>query len=140
MTVSVDISPILQIVVGIAVTFLSIAGTAALHYLEKRLALQVSAGQQAALDGALSKALQYGAGAADAVIREKGWDHIETKNAVIGAAASYAVDHFPDMLHAAGLTSAADADAGLKTVLARAFPAAMAIAAASPATPPPAHS
>jgi hypothetical protein len=71
----VDISPVVQAIVGLAATALGIIGSAVLMKLNTKLHLQISAGQQEAFDSALKKALIYGATKATSEIASKGWDH-----------------------------------------------------------------
>jgi hypothetical protein len=91
----VDISPVIQTLVGLAATALGIIGSAVLYQLSQKLHLQISAGQQDAFDAALKKSLIYGATKATAVIEERGWAHPEVKNEVVATAMQQVVAAFP---------------------------------------------
>lgn len=101
------------------------------------LNIKLSDAQKAALEDAADKALAFGISQAQTTIAAKGWDHITVRNQVIGLATNYAVSRFGDTLKASGVdTSSIDAAAqSLQGILQRKFPDAVAIAAASPATP-----
>lgn len=136
---NVDLSSVIQAVLGLCAVAISIFGGIALNALAARFKMQISASQTAAYDSALTKALTFGATAVDGTIRAKGWDHVDTKSAVVGSALTYLVAQFPDALKGVGLTTNADDPANaakIKSALQRALPAAMLAAAASPSTPP----
>jgi len=136
---NVDISPVVQSVVGLCAVALTVLGGIALQAFAAKLKVQISASQTSAFDDALSKALTYGATVADAEIKAKGWDHPDVKNAVVATALTYAVSKFPDALAAVGLSTDLTNPTNVATITAalqRALPAAMLTASASPATPP----
>jgi hypothetical protein len=83
---TVDISPVVQAIVGLAATALGIIGSAVLMKLNTKLHLQISAGQQEAFDSALKKALIYGATKATSEIAAKGWDHPQVHSEVVSMA------------------------------------------------------
>jgi hypothetical protein len=135
----VDISPIVQAVVGLAATALGIIGSAVLLKLNQRLHIDISAGQQAAFDSALKKALIYGATKATGEIAERGWDHPSVHNEVVATAMQQVVTAFPDALTDVGLTTNLDDPKNTETLTAaleRALPGAMTEASKSPITPP----
>jgi len=136
---NVDLTSVVQAVLGLCAVAITIFGGIALQALAKRFNLQISAGQIAAFDDALAKSLSYGVTAADTQIKAKGWDHPDVKNAVVASALTYAVAKFPAALHDIGLSANIDDPKNAQTIteaLRRALPAAMTAAAASPATPP----
>jgi hypothetical protein len=135
----VDISPVLQTLIGLAATALGIIGSAVLYQLTQKLHLQISAGQQDAFDTALKKSLIYGATKATATIAERGWDHPEVHNEVVAKAMQQVVAAFPDAVNAVGLSTNLNDPKNTETLTAaleRALPGAMAEVSASPATPP----
>lgn len=136
---SVDLSQIETTVVSLAATALGIVGTWAVSRLAQRFGLQVNQAQKAMFDQALSDSLTYGVTQADATIKAKGWDHVDSKNAIIDAGLSYVVAKFPDALKAVGLSSNLNDPANaaaITSALTRMLPIATTTAAASPTTPP----
>src|SRR5690242_18153057 len=135
----VDVSPVIQTLVGLTATALGIIGSAVLYKLSQKLHLQISEGQQAAFDAALHKSLDYGATQATNVIAAHGWDHPAVKNEVVAIARQQAVAAFPGAPKEVGLSTDLNdpKNAGtLTAALERALPAAMTEASASPITPP----
>lgn len=136
---SVDISPIVQAAITVCATALSVFGSMALLAIAKRFNVQVSAGQAANYDAALDKALQYGVTQSTQLIKDKGWDHVDTQSAVVADALNYVVKREPAALAGVGLSGDFN-DPHTRTIieqaLTRALPAAFTSAAASPATPP----
>jgi hypothetical protein len=135
----VDISPVIQTLVGLAATALGIIGSTVLYQLSQKLHLQISASQQDAFDTALRKSLIYGTTKATAVIAERGWDHPEVKNEVVATAMQQVVAAFPEAVNAVGLSTDLNDPKNTETLTAaleRALPGAMTEACASPATPP----
>lgn len=136
---TVDLSTVIQAVIGLCATAITIFGGIALTALAKRLNVQVSTAQVAMFDDALGKSLAAGVSASTAAIAAKGWDHIDVKNHVIGLALNTAVSKFPAALKGVGLSADLSDPMNVKTIteaLERALPAAFTAAAASPATPP----
>lgn len=99
--------------------------------------VKLSVAQKAELEDSASKALAFGISQAQQEIAAKGWDHIDIKNRVIVKATDYALKRFPDSLARVGLDTSKPVEAAekLADVMERKFPEAVAIAAASPATP-----
>ena len=136
---TVDISPVVQAIVGLAATALGIIGSAVLMKLNTKLHLQISAGQQEAFDSALKKALIYGATKATSEIAAKGWDHPQVHSEVVSTAMQQVVQAFPQALTDVGLSSNLDDPKNTETLTAaleRALPGAMTEASKSPITPP----
>lgn len=135
----VDISPVVQALVGLAATALGIIGSAVLLKLTQRLHLQVSAEQQEAFDAALKKSLIYGATKATDAIAARGWDHPVVHSEVVSTAMQQIVTAFPGALADVGLSTNLKDPKNTQTLTAaleRALPGAMAEASASPITPP----
>src|SRR5690242_8027052 len=135
----VDISPVIQTLVGLAATALGIIGSAVLYQLTTKLHLQISASQQEAFDAALRKSLIYGATKATNEIAAHGWDHPAVHNEVVATAMQQVVAAFPDALNAVGLSTNLNDPKNAQTLTAaleRALPGAMAEVSASPVTPP----
>jgi hypothetical protein len=138
---SADLSPIVNTVIGLAATGIGIFGSMALAALAKRCNIQVSAGQTAAFDAALNKAITFGAATLQTEIAAKGWNHPDVQNAVLSQALTTMADRFPDALAGVGLSPDLSDPRNARIIsnaLTRALPAAFTAAAASPATPSPA--
>jgi hypothetical protein len=101
------------------------------------LGYKLSVERQAALERALDKVLTFAVVKAEQVIAEKGWDHVDSKNAVISVALQALPEKFPDALTAAKLDLSKPADrAAVVDQMTRMIPEVFAKAATSPATPP----
>lgn len=89
------------------------------------------------LNVAIDKAMTFGVTKADDVIREKGWDNIGSKNAVIGFALNTIEDKFSHTLADSGLdlTDAGSRETVMQ-IMERMWPDVAARLSASPATPP----
>jgi hypothetical protein len=136
---TVDISPVIQTLVGLTATTLGIIGSAVLYKLNTRLHLQISEQQQQAFDAALHKSLVYGATQATEAIAAHGWDHPQVKDEVVATAMQQVVAAFPEALNAVGLSTNLNDPKNNSTLTAameRALPSAMTEASASPVTPP----
>jgi hypothetical protein len=136
---TVDISPVVQAIVGLAALALSSIGSLVLMKLNQRLHLQISASQQDAFDSALRKALVYGATKATSEIAAKGWDHPEVHSEVVSTAMQQVVTAFPQALNDVGLSTDMNDPKNTETLTAaleRALPGAMTEASKSPITPP----
>jgi hypothetical protein len=136
---TVDISPVIQTLVGLAATALGVIGSAVLYKLNTKFNLQISAQQQQAFDSALHKSLVYGATQATNAIEARGWNHPDVKNEVVATAMQQVVAAFPDALNAVGLSTNLNDPKNHETLTAaleRALPSAMTEASASPVTPP----
>lgn len=132
-----DLSGIeLQVLQGVGV----VVGAAAI-YAAQRVAsyfgLKLKADQITMLNSAVDKAMTLGVTQADNVIREKGWDHVDSKNAVVNFALGTVEDKFADALKANGidLTQAGDREQ-LMAMMQRMWPDVAARLSASPVTPP----
>lgn len=135
----VDISPVIQTLVGLTATALGVIGSAVLYKLNTKLHLQISEQQQQAFDAALHKSLVYGATQATDTIEARGWNHPEVKSEVVGRAMQQVVAAFPDALGDVGLSTNLNDPKNQETLTAaleRALPSAMTEASASPVTPP----
>jgi hypothetical protein len=135
---SIDISPITNALLAVAGTALLAVGTWAVGRAARWMNLQSNATAVSAFDDALGKALAAGLQSSSALIAQKGWDHIDVKNATLAAAAPILVAKFPDALKGVGIDVSDPSQTAAKVTAAldRAFPAAVTKAAASPATPP----
>jgi len=134
---AIDLAPIINEILQLV----GIVLVAAIGWLVKRaltwVGLKVSTEQTAKFDDGLQKALAYGIGQTQGLIKAKGWDDPTVKSATLAAAVPYATQMFPAAIKGVGIPSdpAAQADA-VARALDRAFPQAVTVAAASPATPP----
>lgn len=117
-----------------------VVGAAILWLLKRALAwvgIRLSVEKQAALGSAVDKMMTLGVTQADSVIRADGWDHVNTKNAVINAAMSGLETKFSGTLLTAGINPNNPADRmKLTDMMSRMWPDVAARLAASPATPP----
>jgi len=136
---SVDLTPITNVLLQLAGAVILGVGTWAIGRLLQWLGLKTSAQAMANLDDALGKAVTYGLQQSQDLIRQKGWDHADVRNATLAAAVPYLIKRFPDTLKAVGvdLSNEKATTEAVTGALDRAFPHAAATAAASPATPPP---
>jgi len=134
----VDLSPIFGAVISLCAIALTTFGTWALSRFARKLGIEANSEAIQAFDDALGKAIQAGAGAMRDTIAAKGYDHIETKNAILAFALPYAVAKFAPALRSIGLDpdNPAATDTYLRAELNRLFPTAMMPVAASPVTPP----
>jgi hypothetical protein len=137
--IPVDISPITTVLINtsavILTTVLTAAGGYATMWLRSK-GIQVS---QDNWNTTLNNAVTYGVQASTAVIAAKGWDHVDSKNAVLNSALLYITSHNPKALAKVSLTpdlGNEDNRAMLRQALERVLPAAAYTAAASPSTPP----
>jgi hypothetical protein len=134
-----DLSPIIDSAIGMAGTALTVFGTLTLTAIAKHFNLQVSAQQTASFDDALEKSVTFGATQAEAQIRKNGWDSPDIKSPILNIALNTMAQKFPDALKGVGLSPDVGdpaTAAKITAALTRAYPAAMATVAASPATPP----
>ena len=135
----VDLHPVIQAALGLAVLAITTLGGLALQAVATKLKLQISAQQTAAFDDALNKALSLGVANSSALIAAKGWDHIDVHNQVVELALNSIVGRFPDALKGVGLSANLSDPQNVDTItsaLKRSLPAAFTAAASSPATPP----
>jgi hypothetical protein len=138
-----DWTPVFQAVIGIVAATLTAFGVPVLMKLAGRFGVQLDQAQAQQLEQMAQKALSFGAMQATDTIKAKGWDHVETHNAVLDAGLGYFIGHFPDkakeiakqITGTDSLTANASL-AAIRDVLKRALPTGLAVAAASPATPP----
>src|SRR5882672_7902152 len=96
----------------------------AIRYGAGILQIKLSDTQKAELEDVAGKSLAFGLSKIDAVIRAKGWDHIDVKNQAVQLAVGYAVTKFPDAMQRAGIdaTSTKTAAIPLTPLLERKFP------------------
>lgn len=107
----------------------------------KRLAaifgVQLNANKQALLESIVNKGMTWAVTRTDDTIREKGWDHIDSKNAVINWAIPFIHGRFDDSLKKIGLNLNNDADRlRLEDMMERMWPDIVSRLSASPVTPP----
>jgi hypothetical protein len=135
---TIKLDPIIDVLLQLAATVLLAAGTWAITRFTTWLGLKNSAQATATLDDALQKAVTYGLQQTQELIKQKGWDNVDVRNAALAHAAPYMIGHFPDALKNVGLdmSNTQAVQAAVMGALDRSFPHAAAVAAASPATPP----
>jgi hypothetical protein len=89
---------------------IGIVAAAGLLYLAQRAAayfkIQLNATRLAMLDSAVDKVMTLGVAKADDIIREKGWDHVDSKSAVLNFAINTIGGKFNDTLKANGVNLA----------------------------------
>ena len=135
----VDITPIVQATIGLCAVLLSTLGSVALGYLIKKFHVQVAAQTQATWDDALRRAVSFGVQDCATIIKNKGWGHPDTHNAVVNTALWYIAQHMPGTLRSVGLTNDMNNAANtvkIKEALNRVLPEVFSALATSPATPP----
>ena len=99
--------------------------------------LKVTAEQTASLNAAVGNSLTFGVTQAENVIKEKGWDHVDTKNAVITTAVQAMENKFPEALSGVGLDMTKPQDVeNLTDMMQRMIPKVFLEASNSPSTPP----
>jgi hypothetical protein len=135
---------LLNALVGVAVVVLPVVGTMivqALRRLSAKWELQATAQNTANMESDLRTVLNVGIAKALPLIETKGWSSPAVREAVLATAADYLRQRFPDrtgQIVAAAQTpweKIPTAEAVIETLAAR-LPDAIAVAAASPATPP----
>lgn len=134
---TIDLTPITNVLLQLAATVLLGLGSWGATRLVSWLGLKNSAQATANLDDALQKSVTYGLQQSQAMIAAKGWDHVDVHNAALASALPYMIQRFPDALKAAGvdMSNQQALQATVAGALDRSFPQAVAVAAASPATP-----
>lgn len=132
---SIDLTPLVQAAVSLAVIPIGAVGSWALARLGQRFGIQISDAQRDRLELAIEKSVQAGGMMLEQTAAAQGWEHPEFRSQVIETGLGYLVQHFPEALQRCGLDPANTADAAkLRDALTRAFPIAIAPVAASPAT------
>lgn len=135
---SIDISTIeTQILQAVGIVVASAIGWGVKRWLDK-MGIEETQAQTATFDDMGRKVLDYAISKAQDKIAANGWDHVQTKGEIIAVAAQQAIAKFPDAMKAVGIDPAAPGatEALVDGLLTRQFPDRMAVAAASPATPP----
>lgn len=134
---SIDLSPILTPVLQVVGIALAAFAAWALKNLAQKLGIQANSAALANIDAAAAQAIQTGVMASQDVIKAKNWDHVDTQNAIIASAATALVETGSKALSDFGIDPSTPAGAAAVTELVtRALPAGVAVAAASPTTPP----
>lgn len=135
---TIDLSPVVGATLSLCAVALTTFGTWAIARLARKLGIQANNAAVVAFDDALARSVHAGASALQQTIAAKGYDHPETKNAILAFAAPYAIDKFAPALKGIGLDPADPFTTGnyLREELDRIFPTAMTAIAASPVTPP----
>lgn len=105
---TVDLSPIVNAALGLGGIGVSAFGMWALRMVAQRMGVQIDAGQQAVLNGALMKAISFGSMAAEELAATKGWTSPDVKSAVAAAALQFLSDHASGALKQAGLDPVTD--------------------------------
>ena len=133
----IDISAIEQDIlqaVGIALATVAIW---AINQVGAKFKVDKNSAIISALDDAAKKGIDAGVSDASQLIREKGWDHADVKNAVAATAVQQILDHSQTALAQAGYDPSTPAgQAAVVDIVNRALTPVMAEAAASPSTPP----
>lgn len=131
----IDLSPVIQALLGLAALAIGTFGAWALQRLAVRFGIQIDAARKEQLETALTKAAQAGAVAVEGMAAERGWNHPAVKSEMLGQGLNYLVDRFADTLKQAGLDPYKIEDAErIRGAMERIMPAAAAPVAASPVT------
>ncbi len=132
----VDVSGIENQILQLLGAVLSIAIMILVKQAYTWLGLKVSGENQANLNQAVNNSLTFGVTQAENVIKQKGWDHVDTKNAVINSAVQALENKFPDALSKAGLNISNPADLQKITdLMQRMIPEVFKTTSESPSTP-----
>lgn len=134
-TTTVFFGNVLTAVLSACVPVVAAIASAALWKLFTRLGFQATAQNKANLEADLQTALAFGVAREIPEIKAKGWDHLDVHNAIIAHAINFMLQRFPDRSAALASPTIPQDVAVMESLTAR-LPEAMAIAAASPATPP----
>jgi hypothetical protein len=135
----VDLGPWEQQALTAIAALATAAGTYALQRVGAYFAKKGIMVNQNLWDIALQNAIAYGVQVSKSVITAKGWDHMDTHNAIVNAALTYIVTHNADILSAVGLTTNLSDPSNQNKIaeaLSRAVPQVVGALANSAATPP----
>jgi len=133
----ISLSGIEQDILYLVGTVLLALASWAAQRLVKFLNLKNGDAIAANLTDAARKGIKFGTMQSLDVIKAKGWDHVDTHNAIGNAAVQFITDKFPGYLKDAGIDPATPEGAKkLADLVTRSLPDGIAEAAASPATPP----
>lgn len=128
--IELQILQLFALIVGAMVVY-------ALKRLAELLGIKLSQNKVDMLNSAVDKAMTYAVTQAAGEIAAKGWDHVDSRNAVINTAINVISDKFADTLKANGVDlSNLDDQARVMQMMERMWPDVAARAAASPVTPP----
>jgi len=141
---SVFIGDALNTILALLVPIVSGFLAAALLKLRAKLGFQATAQDKANMEAELQTALQFGIAKSLPAIKAAGWDNINVHSAVVADAANFMLERFPDrsvqIIKAAAPIGVLEPEQepldAVKDSLSARLPAAVVIAAASPATPP----
>lgn len=134
---AIDLSPILTPVLTVVGIALASVATWAIGRLGQKLGIQANGAAMQNLDSAATKAVQAAVMATQDQIRAKSWDHPDVQNALVAYGAQYLVTQFAGTLAQSGIDPSTSAgSAAIANIVTRALPAGVAVAAASPVTPP----
>jgi hypothetical protein len=139
---TIAIGNALTVVLTAAVPAVAAILSGALWKLWTKWGFQATAQDKANVESDLQTALAFGVSKAIPAIKASSWDNVDVHSRIVADAADYLLQRFPD--RAAAIVTAANSDAGklvpkyaaLSDTLTARLPEAIAVAAASPATPP----
>lgn len=125
---------LLQALAGVLLAVL----IAVARILFKKLNVDLSASQRAALDEVAQKSMDAAVSTLTGEIKAKGWDHPDIKSAALNTAIAYAAQNFPGALKKEGIdpTNPEQLATKLQGIMERVFVPSTTAAAKSPATPP----
>lgn len=135
---TIDLSPLVGAALSLCAIAITTVGSWALARMARRLGIDANSAAMADFDDGLKRAVHAAAGQAQDLIAAKGYDHVETKNAIVELAAPYMIAKFAPALRSVGLDPADPGGATtayLTAELNRVLPTAIAPIAASPAMP-----
>jgi hypothetical protein len=132
-----DITPVTNALLQLGATAITALGTVAIARLVQWLNIKNGDATRSALDEVLNKSVTFGLAESQDLIKAKGWDHVDVRNAAIAKALPYLIDRFPDVLRGLKLDpEAPETKLKMQDALLRALPFAALTASNSPATPP----
>ena len=100
---AIDLAPLVQPIIVTLGTIVSAAGAALIRYLLARVGLERQTALQQTAEGILQNAVRYGMEAAQAKV-QGGALTVDVRSQVIAQAASYAIQHGPDVLARLGVS------------------------------------
>lgn len=96
----VDLGPVIDTLVAFAVAALTALASYGVHYLRRKLGIELDDAARNALNNALYRGIEYAAGFAGGLIPR----NIDARNALIAEASNYVIRSTPDALARFGIT------------------------------------
>ena len=100
----IDLSPVLSILLQCLGGVVLAVGSWALYKVQQKFGLENEDKLREVVMGAIERGVTYGKHKAEEELKDSDWAKIETKNAMIGHAASYVLGKVPDAVKKFGLS------------------------------------